>query len=141
MLTYPLLWLVDLLLLAGMWSLGILIVRVIVPGADFFERLALGYGLGVGSLTWLLFLLSWAGVPLTVPTILVAFFTLAAGSLLLRKNLGKRVSPSPAMRPSDYSSWVQKLDIAGWILLGAFGLVLFAVSVGLSYYLWDAMAI
>jgi hypothetical protein len=141
MLTHSLLWLVDLLLLAGMWSLGVFIVWVIVPGAGFFERLALGYGLGVGSLTWLLFILSWAGVPLTVPTILLAFFTLAAGSLLLRKIQGKRVSPSPTPMPSDSSWWQGKLDITGWVLLGAFGLVLFAVSVGLSYYLWDAMAI
>jgi hypothetical protein len=105
------------------------------------EHIALGYGLGVGSLTWLLFLLSWAGVPLTVPTILLAFFALAAGSLLVRKFLGKRVSPSPRTIPADSSWWQGRLDIAGWALLGVFGFVLFTISVGLSYYLWDAMAI
>ncbi len=141
MLTYSLLWLVDLLLLAGMWSLGALIVWVIVPGAGFFERLALGYGFGVGSLTWLLFMLSWTGVPLTVPTILLAFFILATGSLLLRKIQGNRASPSPIPPPSDSNRWQGKLDVAGWVLLGTFGLVLFALSVGVSYYLWDAMAI
>lgn len=141
MLTHPLIWLVDLLLFTGMWALGVLIVRAILPNAGSLEHIALGYGLGVGSLTWLLFLLSWAGVPLTIPTILLAFFALAAGSLLVRKFLGKRVSPSPRTIPADSSWWQGRLDIAGWALLGVFGFVLFTISVGLSYYLWDAMAI
>jgi hypothetical protein len=141
MLIHPLFWLVDFLLLAGMWALGVLIVRAVLPDAGSFERIALGYGLGVGSLTWLLFLLSWWGVPLTVPTILFAFFFLAAGSLLARKLQGNRALPSPAIVHSDSGSRLGRLDIAGWVLLGMFGLVLFAVSVGLSYYMWDSMAI
>jgi hypothetical protein len=141
MLTHPLIWLVDFLLLTGMWALGVLIVRAVLPDAGSFEHIAMGYGLGVGSLTWLLFLLSWVGVPLTVPTILVAFFTLVAGSLLARKLQGKGAFHSPAIVHSDSGSRPGRLDIAGWILLGIFGLVLFVVSVGLSYSMWDAMAI
>ena len=141
MLTHPLIWLVDFLLLTGMWALGVLIVRAVLPDVGSLEYIALGYGLGVGSLTWLLFLLSWVGVPLTIPTILVTFFTLAAGSLLARKLQGKGAFHSPAIVHSDSGSRPGRLDIAGWILLGIFGLALFVVSVGLSYSMWDAMAI
>jgi hypothetical protein len=138
MLTQPLLWLVDLLLLAGMWVLGILIVRGIVPDAGSFEQIALGYGLGVASVTLLLFLLSWAGAPLTASTILVVFLVLVAAALLLRKFFGPSASRPPAAVPGRLERIV---DLAGWILLGAFGLFLLVISVGLSYYLWDSMAI
>ena len=140
MITNPLLWLVDILLFTGIWVVGILIARAVLPNAESPEHIALGYGLGVGSLTWLLFMISWTGVPLTLPLILFVFVILAAGSLLLRKIKRKGASPLPDTNYSDPNRWQGKLDIAGWILLGVFGLVLFAVSIGLSYYMWDAMA-
>jgi hypothetical protein len=134
MMTQPLLWLVDLLLFTGMWAIGILVVRAILPAAGRLEQISLGYGVGVGSLTWLLFLFSWAGVPLTRYTILVVFFIITTGSLLARKF-------QPTNVPEASHLWVGKLDVAGWALLSVFGLVILIISVGLSYYLWDAMAI
>jgi len=138
MLTDIHLWLVDLLLLAGLWALGILIVRAVVPQSGFLERAALGFGLGVACLTWLLFLLSWAGLPLTVPTILATYFVLAATVWMLPRWTG-RSSPRPRPAPARRAERI--VDLAGWILLGLFGLALLVVSVGLSYYYWDSMAI
>ncbi len=141
MTAHPLLWLVDAALLAGLWLLGILAARLLMPRSDFFERLSLGYGLGLGLYTWLLFLLSWVGMPLTVPTISVLFLLLAgllfaAPRVFRRGGHPFRNPPAGGVRSAD-RSW----DLAGWVLLGGLGLVLAYISVGLSYYPWDAMAI
>jgi hypothetical protein len=118
--------------------LGILFVLLLLPRAELLEAAALGFGLGVAGLTWLLFLLSWAGIPLTPATILILYGVLAAAALLLGIRLRRTAAPAPrlALAPSE-----KICEYAGWVLLGLLGLALMVVSVGLSYYYWDAMAI
>lgn len=141
MLTSPLLWLIDAGILSGLWTLGILTVRFLLPRSGFLEQISLGYGLGIGIITWILFLLSWAGVPLNRITILFVFFILVAMGILGRKLAGRQAAPPPdpaELKPGRISVM---LDSAGWILFVIFGVALLILSVGLSYYVWDAMAI
>lgn len=75
--------------------LGYLMLSLILNeknDASFPERLALSYIVGAGTLTLYMFLLSWAGLPLTLfnicaalllPAVVLQFFALRKGSFLL----------------------------------------------------------
>lgn len=65
-------------------ALGILITSLLVPDARFVERLALGYGLGLGLATLIMFCLSAVGVLLSAQAIATAltFVVIALGAIL-----------------------------------------------------------
>jgi hypothetical protein len=141
MLTNPLLWLADLGIFASLWVLGVLAVRALIPNSRLPEQMSVGYGLGIGILTWLLFLLSWAGIPLSRFTILAVFLVLLVLTLVARR-IAIRRSPASIQTPVEAARGAQRAaEIAGWIALAVFGAFLLFISVGLSYYFWDAAAI
>ena len=141
MLTDPLFWLVDLCIFVSLWLLGILAERVLLPNSCLPEQVSLGYGLGIGLFTWLLFLISWAGVPLSSLIVFSVFILLFLG-LLVGLRLTHQKSPPKSNLQLETKSDIHKVsDIVGWTLFIMFGLTLFIVSIGLAYAMWDAMAI
>jgi hypothetical protein len=137
----PFLWLTDVGILAGLWILGILAVRAILPVSRLLEQLSLGFGLGIGILTWLLFLISWTGLSLNSATILFTYFFLLTFFIVIiqKANRGKHLS---SVSNPEHAYGLQGIpDIIGWFFFVTFGAFLFLLSIGLSYYFWDAMAI
>lgn len=122
---------------------GALIVKRIVPRVGKLEALAAGFPLGVGILTWLLFLLSILGVPLHRGTIWAVVLLLALVPLWLAR-------PRPSREILRRSLSLRWLDrqlrknpeslglLLPVVLLG--GAALFT-SLAFSYGSWDAAAI
>jgi hypothetical protein len=137
----PLIWLTDIAILASLWTLGILTVKVLLSDSTLPEQLSVGFGLGLGMFTWLLFICSWIGLPLTKPIILFLFLLLLIPGIViaLKANHGKFPSTVHSSESSHRAQGIP--DIIGWILLAVFGVILMLLSISLSYYFWDAMAI
>ena len=122
--------------------LGSLAVRTILVRADWLAFASLSLGIGGGLLTWLLFLLSWAGVRLTLPMVLLTY-----GALILALSVGaqrRRKSPpggdqAEGRLPQQDRSHLW-MTWASWATIGILIAAAFCLSVGLSYYTWDDIA-
>ena len=141
MISDPLIWLTDITILAGLWALGILTARVFLSDSTIPEQLSVGFGLGLGMFSWLLFICSWIGLPLTKPIILFLFLLLLIPSIVIDRKTNRGKSPSSAPGSESAQGVQGTPDIIGWILLAVFGVILMLLSISLSYYFWDAMAI
>jgi hypothetical protein len=141
MITNPLLWLSDIVILAGFWILGILAVKALLPVSRFPEQLSLGFGLGIGILTWLIFLISWAGIPLTAASVLFIYLLALALCIVAAWKTSRRMHLSTVSDPENAYGLQGIPDTIGWVLLSVLGVSLMLLSTGLSYYFWDAMAI
>ena len=124
--------------------LGSQIARAVLAPQQRAELLALAFPLGGGVLTWILFLVSWAGLPLKPPSVIVVYVIVlivatVIGARLSGKGLGaKRGSTA---RPIAAPSSADKLHKA-LLLLFAFLIGLAAyIAVARSYSTWDAAAI
>ncbi len=132
----------SLLVLAGLALLGALIARAVRPDADRALLVALGYPVGAGVFAWLLFLLSWAGVPLARPSVIALLLLALAGAAIVgaaRRRSATVVPPGAASaadgRPNRSATLVAACLLLGLTLLTAI------LSVGLGYYTWDDAAI
>ena len=134
----------DLSLLTAILAFGGLLTTLLVGRWDSLRIMALAFPIGSGVLTWLLFLVSWAGLRLDGRTVSVAYLLACAACVLLlvassRQRGGTAVGPRPIA--TQTRSW-------GWILpalLGVIAMLWLAsnliLSVSRAYSLWDAIAI
>ena len=134
------LWLTDIAILAGLWILGILAVRALLPASRFPEQMSAGFGLGIGIMTWLLFFCSWVGIPFNAASIALVYL-LALVTCIVTWRSRERWDLSFSASPEAHYSLQGIPDIIGWLLLAVFGVFLMLLSISLSYYFWDAMAI
>jgi hypothetical protein len=126
----------DLAILLGFLILGVLVLLAIVPDWMPLELMAMAIPVGAGCFTWVLFLVSWAGIHLQVASTLVVY-----GLLLLSVGL---VVVRAVPRGKGPAGWLG--DMAGRpgatdvLLLGAgVGIAALAValSIATSYRLYD----
>ena len=131
-------------LLLAILLLGSQIARAVLAPQQRAELLGLAFPLGAGVLTWLLFLVSWVGLPLNLPSVIIVYaLALMAAVVIGARVLGngsvekRRSSGRPITSPSS----ADKLHTA-LLLLFAFliGLAAF-IAVARSYSAWDAAAI
>ena len=135
----------DVLVLLAFFVSGYQLLQILLPAGDRLERIAYAYPFGTGVFTWCLFLISWAGIPLTRLTLLLLFglvlvVTRAIPSLLRREpqpKLGWFSSP----RHLPLADGGQGLKVI-WVLFGLLMSLAFVYSVGRSYgEAYDAIAI
>lgn len=132
---------VDLLVLGSFWGLGILIIRAIVPSSSRFERFALGYPLGSGIYSFLLFILGWMGVAINqISTIIVFCFlfliALVSGDQRSRiRSLRRQTAVDVGLNMS-----ASRREKATWVILWTLIFIGFFISVGRSYSAYDAAA-
>lgn len=130
----------DVLILAAIYLLGATAVRAILKRADWLTFASLSVGVGGGLLTWVLFLLSWAGVSFGLSTVLLAY----AGLLLPLTIVAWRAEPVPWNQSKPWAPQPNRLSI--WMTRGTWTAILLLIgiaislSIGLSYYTWDAIA-
>jgi len=130
-------------------ALGILITSLLVPDARFVERLAMGYGLGLGLATLVMFCLSAIGILLSAQTtaIALAFVAIVLGVVLWRCKPGALVLRTESVNPGykgnsqKFHTWkrVLALAIATTVLLTI--LASFVIALYWPICSWDAMAI
>jgi len=130
----------DLLILASLFLLGALVVYAILGKTDRFVLLSLSLGVGGGVLTWFMFLVSWAGLRLSMGTVLWLYAVLTAAAALLawrtvRSSTIQEESPDPA-----HDKWDIWLTRSVWILIVILISTAAFLAVGLSYFGWDDIA-
>ncbi|MGE5220975.1 MAG: hypothetical protein ACM3PY_00965, partial [Omnitrophica WOR_2 bacterium] len=133
--------LADLGWLAALYSLGFVLIRIILRADGFLEAVILGLPAGLGLFSWFYFIISWIGVPLNLATTLLTWFILLALLLAIR---WRQVGPENFLKPGLPRLTIPKIDwIQAFVLLGIIGMFAIAVviSVGRGYSLFDDMAI
>src|SRR3972149_2097691 len=90
--------LIDLLIIAGLAGFGALLIAIILGRPGPLECASLAFPIGSGAFTWLLFLCSWAGVPLGPASVLVVF-ALAVGLAFLLRRLARTPRPGQGEAP------------------------------------------
>jgi len=130
----------DIFILCGLFLLGTLALRVIHGRSDWLATISLSFGLGAGLFTWLLFILSWAGLALNKGTILGSFAMIViALALLARRRFHVKPIEQTPIGKSDGK-------IATWTTTGLWVVIFLVVvgisflAVGLSYFGWDDIA-
>jgi hypothetical protein len=133
----------DLVLLAGMFGIGLLMVRWLAVDLPGTMRFALAFPLGAGSLTFLQLLLSWAGTPISTFWTLATIIILIAVFLFLGRYESRARSSSNGktrLEPSQREPY-RPLRIAAYVLIALMFSVAAWFSLSRSVSSWDAMAI
>jgi len=133
--------LIGLAILAGLITMGWKITDLLIGRTSWALRSALAFPLGAGSFTYVLFLLSWAGMPLTPASVCVIYLVVLAGLFGLR-----------ALRGPSHEAWepegtkgipLFRSPLPQGILVALLALVFLfesVISVGQAYAAWDAVA-
>ncbi|HID63732.1 MAG TPA: hypothetical protein EYP49_13490 [Anaerolineae bacterium] len=130
-------------------ALGILITSLLVPDARFVERLALGYGIGLGLATLVMFCLSAVSIVLSAQAIAtaLAFAVLAFGAILWRYKPGALVLRAGGVHPRDKSDfhrfypWKRALTLVIAITVLLTTLANSVIALYWPIRSWDAVAI
>jgi hypothetical protein len=136
--------LLDLCTLLGIAFLGCLLANLCIEPLSLLQALILSIPLGAGALSWVLFLLSWAGVPLTLALVLITFLILAAALILLR---WLRTRPHFSLLCIQPPAWHPTLRKSNWgyvligLVLAFLGVTALIISIGRGYSLYDDIAI
>jgi hypothetical protein len=135
----------DLLIISALLILGAALAIAVAGRIDVMELLALGLPLGGGLLTWGVFLVSWAGVWITVSTYIMmgAILLFVAGSIAWRDGdlrtmavLAKKRANRPRSNRGTMAV-SSALVVTACLVLG----IELVISAGRSYSIFDDMAI
>jgi hypothetical protein len=135
-----LVWLpLDVLVLLCFSGLGWLLLRVVRGHVDLLSVLSTALGLGAGLATFILFIISWIGVPLNRASVTGTVGLLAGGlsvMVLLRARRDRQDERPvrPGVPPERGSVWGKA---ALWSVVALLVLTAAVLSVGLSYHTWD----
>lgn len=133
----------DLVLLIAIFLIGVSICRLILGSGGLLEKASLSFGLGAGIFSWTLFIISWAGVPLTRVSIVLSLVVLITLPWVFRR-LRHKEEPAVGDRMTRAIRFTNKQDLLKigllLILIGLLGTSVL-LSIGLSYHTWDAIAL
>ena len=128
----------DMAIWVGLGLLGIAVVYLIVPKLPFIEAVGLAIPIGVGLQTWVMFIASWAGIPLTQVSIIIIYLILGLTTLLLVKITKTDLDfGSLDIRKLNF----KPLNGIPWVIIGIAWIILVIISVGRSYSLYDDIVI
>jgi hypothetical protein len=131
---------IDIAVIAGFYLLGIMVTTRLLKRPTYFELLSLSFPLGAGLLTWILFILSWAFMPIRLSTILLVWLILISGFLLLKvihQPVGGTVSPLTTEFDHHRQDVVLKVSVA---VICVIFLTSVFLSIGGSYFSYDAIS-
>ncbi|HVN53131.1 MAG TPA: hypothetical protein VMT46_02280 [Anaerolineaceae bacterium] len=136
--------LMDLAVIAAIWILGFLITWLFYARLNLQDTLIFAFPLGLGFLTWVLFITSWIGIPFTFPSVLIAYLCLTI--LLIAVHAIRGWTSIPPFRVNLDSIRGRFRNLGGFALFGIAGLVALGISaailsVGRGYSLYDDLAI
>ncbi len=129
-------------IVVGLGGWGLMILRSIRSDMATAQMISIAYPLGAGLFTFLLFLLSWIGIPLSLTMVVISY--LLCVILVVLYGRRTRTNLDAEERSSQKPTTLQS---AGWgeriAYLSIFGLVLLAAYLSLQrgYSTWDAIGI
>ncbi len=134
--------LIDLTILGMASLLGIMLIFAIRGRSNLLEFGSLSFPIGAGTLTLILFLTSWLGVPYTKTSLIGIYIgfcvVLSCGAILVRSKSGQDKAQTDAASSPEASLGLRRLFYA--IVFLCF-LVIAYLSVARSYSTWDAIGI
>lgn len=131
---------IDLVILVALLCLGGLTAAVALREPDPLGVLALALPLGIGGYTWLLFLLSLAGVDLTRMSLIAVYLGSLVGLGVTGRMIGRPRwkigfwKPAACKLPGSLES---RLVSAAWLVLLAVLASAMVISVGRAHSRWD----
>ena len=135
---------IDLCVLGSLSLLGFILARQVIPRLVWVEALSLSVPLGAGLLTWVIFITSWVGLPIVIPTVIISYILMVAGLMVYRRfrkspEAGAVEAPQKLSLP-DLSkiNWV---EVIAWGIIGCLLLVITIVSINRTYSQFDDIAI
>ncbi len=129
---------VDLTILLALGLFGGALVYLMVPSLSLVETGSLAVPVGTGIITWALFLISWAGVPLTPLTVIVSYLACGLSILGAAKLTGTNFR---FHLPNFHGPDFQWINLVGWCVVGLTWTILLVITVGRSYSLFDDIVI
>lgn len=126
------------------FGFGYTITLLLAPHSKPFERVGLAYGLGLGWLTFIMFLLSWARVSLGVSTVAAAIALPAVFLLLYKRRALPLTIPSHLKVALTVFKRARSLRVGQTILVLALLLFITSSAVVATYwpvYSWDALSL
>lgn len=128
---------VELLVVAALAGLGALLTRALLEAPAPVDFLSLSLPLGGGVLTWTLFLMSLAQIPLVRTSVTLTYLLLVVGMTIYGVRRGRWGRANRQAEPRS-----QRMGLAPLILVLCCALLLVssALAVGRSYSRFDAMA-
>ena len=134
--------LIDLTILGMTTLLGIMLIFIIRGRSNNLEFGSLSFPIGAGSLTLILFLSSWLGLPYTKTSLIgiyIGYFAvLSCGVILVRNKSGRHTAQAEAVSSPKPALGLRVLFYG--ILFLCFLAVVY-LSVTRSYSTWDAIGI
>lgn len=128
------------LVLLGLAALGLVLVRVVLGRLDWLSLAGLCVPVGGGVFAWVLFIFSWAGLPLTRLSAALIWVVLMGALLgLLRAGMPRLPLPAPTTDPAAgrLDPWARRL---AWTVFGLLIALAMFLSVAHAYGSWDAAA-
>lgn len=134
---------IDLVICGLFFYLGFQITSIIFHGHSRHHAVIAGIPIGVGTLTWVIFLASWAGVPLSLGSIVVIYI-----ALIITVSMAKRFLLTKVHNPGTTFSIQSLLSddplpraafIATFLLLALLLGMGIVISVGRGYSLYDGI--
>lgn len=132
---------VDILICASFTGIGFLIVHAFLGNQDRIAKLAMSFGVGAGVASWSLFVLSFIGLKLSIITVVLTLISLV---LLILPVALRRTSSKSGYKSSEViprHPWEGAVTRGILLAVGALIGLSALLSVGLSYYSWDGIAI
>lgn len=132
----------PLLFIGAILFLGFITSRSILGRSDWLSFASLSLGIGAGFYTWIIFLTSWAGIPLNLISALITYaFLLALFTAAMRWSTSDTSASTARLDFHDEEDRARKWIVRGiWTVIGILVASSVILSVGLSYYTWDAIA-
>ncbi len=135
---------IDVLICLLIFLLGYFISTEIIQVRESFRALVAAIPVGMGSLTWAVFLVSWVGIPVSLITFLIVYLGLLSAVVAVRIRTlpdEEKFIPSISIKPLIQNLSNKRLSFKGilFLIVIMFGLALF-ISVGRGYSLYDGIA-
>ncbi len=134
----------DLAIIVLLFILGAQVVQLLRASSSRLEIFYLAFPIGSGIFSWLLFLTSWAGVPLRLVTIIILYLLIMAAILLLRvRREGSLGLPRAGGIHGfiEHDVWKRPLLVFSVLAMGIVMASLVLLAVGRAYSSWDAAGI
>jgi hypothetical protein len=129
--------LLDLVFVAILLILGFLVARILLRSGKTSETGYLAFPLGCGFFSLVLFLISWAGVPITSTTVLALGLTLVTMAAIVVRAIKSILE----YNRSTHRAETQYREKAIFFLLVVLVAISALLAVARSYSTWDAIAI
>ncbi len=133
---------IDILLYASLTGIGFLIVHAFLGNQNRYMKLALSFGVGAGVVSWSLFVLSFIGFNLSKLAVVLTLCSLVVIlTLLVTLRKTSAISVHKSSEEIERPPWEGVVSRCILLAVGVLMGLSVLLSVGLSYYSWDGIAI